>query len=92
MEKNLEKNIYILILDPTVNFERLYLDYMWTYYMLINKTEWFLMKKKLNHFAVHQNLHNIVNQLYFNLKKSVSSTTYWRDCLFLHCIFLPHLP
>lgn len=40
--------ICILIKDPTVDFERFYLDHVWTSHMLTNKTECFLMclKKK----------------------------------------------
>ena len=35
--------IYILIKDYRVNFEKFYLAYVWTYYMLINKMEWLLI-------------------------------------------------
>ena len=41
--------ICILIKDYRVNFGKFYLDYVWTYYMLINKSEWLFILKKINH-------------------------------------------
>ena len=73
-----------------MNFERLYVNLLH-----VSRKEWFLIIiKRLNCFAVHQNLHNIVsvNQLYFILKKSVFPAPLIEETVFSPgYIFLPLL-